>query len=57
MITPLPGVTTTKPGSACHAIPGVTAELVDDAGNTVEHGGGYLTISRAVARHAAGHLG
>ncbi len=46
MISPLPGVTTTKPGSGCHAIPGVTAELVDDAGNTVEHGGGYLTITK-----------
>lgn len=46
MITPLPGVTTTKPGSACHTIPGVFAELVDDDGNPVEVGGGYLTISR-----------
>ncbi len=46
MITPLPGVTTTKPGSACQAIPGVFAELVDDNGNVVTNGGGYLTISR-----------
>ncbi len=46
MITPLPGVTTTKPGSACHTIPGVFAELVDDDGNKVERGGGYLTITR-----------
>ncbi len=46
MITPLPGVTTTKPGSACHTIPGVFAELVDDDGNVVESGGGYLTIAR-----------
>ena len=46
MITPLPGVTTTKPGSACRPIPGVFAELVDDDGETVEVGGGYLTISR-----------
>ncbi len=45
MITPLPGVTTTKPGSATFAIPGVVVEVVDDAGNEVEHGGGYLTIS------------
>ena len=45
MITPLPGVTTTKPGSACQPIPGVFAELVDDAGNPVEQGGGYLTIT------------
>jgi acetyl-CoA synthetase len=46
MITPLPGVTTTKPGSACHTIPGVFAELVDDDGNPVERGGGYLTITK-----------
>jgi acetyl-CoA synthetase len=46
MITPLPGITTTKPGSACHPIPGVFADLVDDAGNPVPVGGGYLTITR-----------
>ena len=45
MISPLPGVTTTKPGSACHTIPGVFAELVDDAGEPVALGGGYLTIT------------
>jgi len=45
MITPLPGVTTTKPGSACHAIPGVVVEVVDDAGNKIERGGGYLPIT------------
>ena len=46
MITPLPGVTTTKPGSACSTIPGVFAEIVDDAGDAVKKGGGYLTITR-----------
>ncbi len=46
MITPLPGVTTTKPGSACYGIPGVFPELVDDNGNVVTNGGGYLTIAR-----------
>lgn len=46
MITPLPGVTTTKPGSACFTIPGVFAEIVDDAGDAVKQGGGYLTITR-----------
>ncbi|MCY3636514.1 MAG: acetate--CoA ligase [bacterium] len=46
MISPLPGVTTTKPGSATHTIPGVFAELVDDDGRPVERGGGYLTITR-----------
>ena len=45
MITPLPGVTTTKPGSACFAIPGVYVEVVDDDGNKVTQGGGYLTIT------------
>ena len=46
MITPLPGVTTTKPGSATQTIPGVFAEVVDDQGNPVEEGGGYLTLTR-----------
>jgi len=45
MITPLPGVTTTKPGSATHPLPGIGVEVVDDAGNPVEHGGGYLTLT------------
>ncbi len=46
MITPLPGVTTTKPGTATTPIPGVYAEVVDDGGDPVEIGGGYLTITR-----------
>ena len=46
MISPLPGVTVTKPGSATHPLPGIFAELVDDSGNQVERGGGYLTITR-----------
>jgi len=46
MITPLPGCTTTKPGSACFGIPGVFPELVDDDGNVVTSGGGYLTIAK-----------
>jgi len=45
MITPLPGVTTTKPGSATFALPGVSIAVVDDDGNQVERGGGYLTIT------------
>ncbi len=45
MITPMPGVTTTKPGSACGPIPGIVMEVVDDQGNKVERGGGYLTIT------------
>ncbi len=46
MISPLPGATTTKPGSATFPLPGVSAELVDDDANTVSVGGGYLTLTR-----------
>jgi acetyl-CoA synthetase len=46
MISPLPGCTTTKPGSATFPLPGVGAELVDDAGQRVERGGGYLTLTQ-----------
>ena len=46
MISPLPGVTVTKPGSATAPIPGVFAELVDESGSRVERGGGYLTLTR-----------
>jgi len=45
MISPLPGLTITKPGSATHPLPGISAEVVDDQGRTVEVGGGYLTIT------------
>ncbi len=45
MITPLPGVTVTKPGSATFALPGIGAELVDEQGNQVLSGGGYLTLT------------
>ena len=46
MISPLPGATTTKPGSATFPLPGVSAELLDDAGERVDVGGGYLTLTR-----------
>ena len=46
MISPLPGATTTKPGSATFPLPGVSAELVDDDANPVAVGGGYLTLTR-----------
>ncbi len=46
MISPLPGVTTLKPGSACMALPGIGVEVVDEEGHTIEHGGGYLTLTR-----------
>ena len=45
MITPLPGVTVTKPGSATFPLPGIGAELVDEQGNKVTSGGGYLTLT------------
>ncbi len=46
LISPLPGVTTLKPGSATFPLPGVGAEVVDDHGNRVEKGGGYLCLTR-----------
>jgi len=46
MISPLPGATTLKPGSATFPLPGVAAELVDDTGAQVTEGGGYLTLTR-----------
>jgi acetyl-CoA synthetase len=45
MITPLPGVTRTKPGSATVPFPGIDAALVDGDGHTVDVGGGYLVIT------------
>ena len=47
LITPLPGVTTTKPGSATFPFPGIEADIVDGAGNSVPlGGGGYLVLKR-----------
>jgi len=45
MITPLPGVVTTKPGSATRPFPGVSAELVDSKGKPIQVGGGFLTLT------------
>ncbi len=45
MITPLPGLTTLKPGSATFPLPGIGAEVVDEAGTPIPVGGGYLTLS------------
>ena len=46
MISPLPGVTAAKPGSAMGPIPGISAEVVDDTGQPVGNGhGGYLTLT------------
>jgi acetyl-CoA synthetase len=47
LISPLPGVTTTKPGSATFPMPGIGAAIVDGAGNPVaKGGGGYLVLTR-----------
>ena len=47
LISPLPGVTATKPGSATFPLPGVGADVVDDAGQSVPlGGGGYLTLTQ-----------
>jgi acetyl-CoA synthetase len=46
MISPLPGVTATKPGSAMRPLPGIGAEVVDDEGKAVGNGrGGYLVLT------------
>ncbi|NNF28097.1 MAG: acetate--CoA ligase, partial [Gemmatimonadetes bacterium] len=44
MITPLPGLTPTRPGSACRPFPGIQATLLDDDGEEVT--AGYLAITR-----------
>ncbi|MDQ6849246.1 MAG: acetate--CoA ligase [Actinomycetota bacterium] len=44
MISPLPGVTGTKPGSAMKALPGINAEVVDNDGKAVPDGGGGLLV-------------
>jgi acetyl-CoA synthetase len=46
MITPLPGVTTTKPGSATRPFPGIVAEIRTEKGETVDVGGGLLALTR-----------
>jgi acetyl-CoA synthetase len=45
LISPLPGVTTGKPGAAMRALPGMTADVLDDEGRSVPDGaGGFLVI-------------
>jgi acetyl-CoA synthetase len=46
LITPLPGITTTKPGSATKPFPGVKAEIKNERGETIPVGGGLLTLTR-----------
>jgi acetyl-CoA synthetase len=54
LITPLPGVTSLKPGSATDPFPGIEADVFDESGNSVPlGGGGYLVLTRpwpAIAR-------
>jgi len=47
MIAPLPGLTTTRPGSATLPLPGISVEIVDDEGRVIEAaGGGYLVLTK-----------
>src|SRR5688572_12760968 len=46
MITPLPGLTTCKPGSATRTFPGIRAEVKNDKGDTISAGGGLLALTR-----------
>jgi acetyl-CoA synthetase len=45
LITPLPGIVSTKPGSATRPFPGVKADILDEAGRRIDVGGGYLAIT------------
>ncbi|MGW0810521.1 acetate--CoA ligase [Nonomuraea sp. NPDC002799] len=46
MISPLPGVTSGKPGAAMRPLPGIVADVVDDQGNSVPNGGGGFLVVR-----------
>ena len=46
LITPLPGLTETKPGSATHTFPGISAEILNDKGDVVPVGGGLLALTK-----------
>ncbi len=46
MISPLPGLTTTKPGSATVPFPGIEAKIFDEQGNEIEEGAGILVLTR-----------
>ncbi|HYM23522.1 MAG TPA: acetate--CoA ligase [Vicinamibacterales bacterium] len=46
MITPLPGTTTLKPGSATKPFPGISAEIRNERGDTIDVGGGLLAITK-----------
>ena len=44
MVSPLPGITAAKPGSAMRALPGISTEVVDEDGNPISEGQGLLVI-------------
>ena len=46
MISPLPGITTTKPGSATVPLPGISAAILDEKDEPVEEGGGTLVLNK-----------
>ena len=46
VISPLPGVTSTKPGSGTMALPGYTADLLDSTGQRIDVGGGLLALTK-----------
>jgi acetyl-CoA synthetase len=46
VISPLPGITSTKPGSATKALPGYTADLLDSLGKRIDVGGGLLALTK-----------
>ena len=46
MISPLPGITTTKPGTATSSMPGIVADIVDEEGTPVPRGGGGFLVIR-----------
>ncbi|MBF0489591.1 MAG: acetate--CoA ligase [Candidatus Omnitrophica bacterium] len=45
MITSLPGMTTMKPGSATKPLPGIDAEILNEEGEVIKEGGGFLSIT------------
>lgn len=46
MITPLPGITKTKPGSATVPFPGIEADILNEEGKSILVGGGYLAVKK-----------
>ena len=58
MISPIPSVTATKPGSAMRALPGIGLAIVDEQGTELGDGhGGFLVAHATMARDAAWDLG